>query len=86
MLQQFETRIQTLIDTNQSKQSNIDTNKLEMDSKQSEIDSLKAEIKKLSLQNKSYSQSQHAKKTEKQNQVYISTSKQDLVFNTVLEK
>ena len=85
MLQQFETRIQTLIATNQSKQSDIDTSKLEVNSKQSEIVSLKAEIKKLSLQNKLYSQSQHAKKTEKQNQVHMSTSIQDLVFNTVLQ-
>ena len=75
MLQQFETRIQTLIAANQSKQSDIDTNKYEMDSKQSEIESLKTKIKKLSAaQQQSYSQSGHTKEPDKRNQVHISTS------------
>ena len=58
MLQQFEARIQTLIDTNQSKQS--------------DIDSLRVEVERLSVRNTSqqaHSQPSHTGQPDTQTQV-----------------
>ena len=49
MFQQFEARIQTLIDTNQSKQSENDRLTTETERKQSQIDSLRMQVERLSL-------------------------------------
>ena len=72
MLQQFEVRIQTLINANQSKQSEIDSLTTETERKQSEIDSLRVEVERLSLRNPSqqaHSQPSHTGQTDTQNQV-----------------
>ena len=49
MFQQFEAHIQTLIDTNQSKQSENDRLTTETERKQSQIDSLRMQVERLSL-------------------------------------
>jgi len=53
MLQQFEAHIQSLIDANQSKQSEIDSVTTETKRKQSEINSLRVEVERLALRNPS---------------------------------
>jgi len=70
MLQQF----QTLIDANQSKQSEIDSLTTETEWKQSEIDSLRAQVERLSVRNPSqqaHSQPSHTGQPDTQNQVWV---------------
>ena len=81
MLQQFETRIQTLTAANQSKQSEIDAMQSEIDAMQSEIDSLtqrnqmeslRAEVERLSVQSLSrqaHTQHSHTRESDIQTQV-----------------
>ena len=72
MFQQFEARIQTLTDANQSKQSEIDSLTTETERKQSEIESLRVEVERLSVQNPSqqaHSQPSHTGQPDTPNQV-----------------
>jgi len=69
MLQQFEACIQSLIDANQSKQSEINSLTTET---QREIDSLRVEVERLSVRNPSqqaHSQPSHIGQPDTQNQV-----------------
>ena len=72
MLQQFEVRIQSLIDANQSMQSEINSLTTETQRNLSEIDSLRVEVERLSLRNSSqqaHSQPSHTGQPDTQNQV-----------------
>ena len=69
MLQQFEARIQSLIDANQSKQSEINSLTTET---QQEIDSLRVEVERLSVRNPSqqaHNQPSHTGQPDTQTQV-----------------
>ena len=71
MLQQFEVRIQTLTDTNQSEIERLTT---ETERKQSEIDSLRVQVERLSVRDTSqqaHSQSSHTGQPDTQNQVRV---------------
>ena len=73
MLQQFEARIQTLIDANQSKQSEIDRLTTETKRNRSEINFVRAEGERLSVRNPSqlapHSQPSHTGQPDTQTQV-----------------
>jgi len=74
MLQQFEARIQTLIDANQSMQSEINSLTTETQRNLSEIDFLRVEVERLSVRNPSqqaHSQPSHAGQPDTQNQVCV---------------
>ena len=81
MLQQVETRIQTLTEANQSMHSEIDSlsqrNQSEINLKQCEIESLRAEVERLSVRSPSrqaHSQSPHTSQPDIQDQVCNSKS------------
>jgi len=81
MLQQVETRIQTLTEANQSMHSEIDSlsqrNQSEINLKQCEIESLRAEVERLAVRSPSrqaHSQSPHTSQPDIQDQVCNSKS------------
>ena len=74
MLQQFETRIQSLVDANQSMQSEINSLTTETQRNLSEIDSLRVEVARLSVRNLSqqpHSQPSHTGQPDTQTQVRV---------------
>ena len=74
MFQQFEARIQTLTDANQSNRSEIERLTTETKRKRSEMDSLRAEVERLSVRDPSqqaHSQPSHTGQPDTQNQVRV---------------
>ena len=69
MLQQFEARIQTLTDTNQSKQSEIERLTIEAERNRSEIDSLRIRLSVRNPSQQAQSQPSHTGQPDTQNQV-----------------
>ena len=74
MFQQFEARIQTLTDANQSNRSEIERLTTETKRKRSEMDSLRAEVERLSVRDPSqqaHSQPSHTGQPDTQKQVRV---------------